>query len=225
VATARKPSASRSRTATAAPAPARLAPDRAGKQPGGRSSTASAPRFFATPQDFRAWLDEHAAAARELIVGFHKRATGRPSMTWPESVDEALCVGWIDGVRTRIDEQTYKIRFSPRQPTSIWSAINIARVAVLEREGRMTAAGRAAFARRREERSRTYAYEQSRTASLDAHELAEFRRHAPAWTFFERQAPSYRRRALWFVVSAKRAETRQRRLASLIAASAQGTRL
>jgi uncharacterized protein YdeI (YjbR/CyaY-like superfamily) len=102
------------------------------------------------------------------------------------------------------------------------NAINIARVAVLEREGRMTAAGRAAFARRREERSRTYAYEQSHNASLDAHEVAEFRRHATAWDFFERQAPSYQRRALWFVVSAKRAETRQRRLASLIAASAQG---
>ena len=186
---------------------------------------ATAPLFFTTPQAFRAWLALHAAVASELIVGFQKRASGRPSMTWPESVDEALCVGWIDGVRTRIDEHTYKIRFSPRKPTSIWSAINIARVAELERAGRMTAAGLAAFARRREDRSRTYAYEQSRTATLEEHELAAFRRHAAAWAFFERQAPSYRRVALWNVVSAKRPETRQRRLANLIAASGKARRL
>ena len=195
-----------------------------GKRPRAKK-TAGAPRFFATPRDFRDWLAANAALANELFVGFHKRATGRPSLTWPQSVDEALCYGWIDGVRKRIDEHSYQIRFSPRRPTSIWSAINIARIAELEREGRMTDAGRAAFERRREERSRTYAYEQSRSAALAEHELAEFRRHAAAWAFFERQAPSYKRVAFWYVVSAKRVETRQRRLANLIAASARAQRL
>lgn len=183
------------------------------------------PVFFDTPTAYRAWLRQHAAMASELIVGFRKRATGLPSMTWPESVDEALCVGWIDGVRRRIDDATYRIRFTPRKATSTWSAVNIARVLALQAEGRMTPAGLAAFERRREERSVIYAYEQADQASLDAAEEAEFRRHREAWRFLQAQAPSYRHRAIWRVVSARRAPTRRARLLALIDASEQGVRL
>jgi uncharacterized protein YdeI (YjbR/CyaY-like superfamily) len=183
------------------------------------------PIFFESPASFCAWLEAHSASHSELIVGFHKRGTGRPSMTWQESVDEALCHGWIDGVRTRIDEQSYKIRFTPRKPTSTWSAINIERVGVLQREGRMTAAGLAAFGLRREAKSRTYAYEQAETAMLEAKELALFRRSKAAWKFFEAQPPGHQHRCLWHIVSAKRAETRASRLARLIEASRNGLRL
>jgi uncharacterized protein YdeI (YjbR/CyaY-like superfamily) len=183
------------------------------------------PTFFETPQKFRAWLRKHAAAEQELIVGFHKRDSGLASMTWQESVDEALCVGWIDGVRTRIDEQSYKIRFTPRRPTSIWSAINIGRVQVLQASGRMTAAGLEAFARRSEEKSRTYAYEQAKRAELLPAQQALFMKHKKAWQFFQAQAPSYRHRVAWHVVSAMREETRQSRLLKLIEASANGQRL
>lgn len=183
------------------------------------------PTFFETPAAFRAWLRKHAAKATELIVCFHKRESGRPCMTWQESVDEALCVGWIDGVRTRIDEVSYKIRFSPRRPSSIWSAINIARVQVLQGEGRMTPAGLAAFERRSEAKSRIYAYEQVKRAELLPAQEAEFRRHRKAWQFFQAQAPSYRHRMAWSVTSAKREATRALRLARLIEASAKGLRL
>lgn len=183
------------------------------------------PTFFATPARFRAWLKKHAASESELIVGFHKRESGLPSMTWQESVDEALCVGWIDGVRTRIDHQSYKIRFSPRRTTSTWSAINIERVGVLQAQGRMTRAGLDAFARRSEEKSRTYAYEQVKRAEFGPEQEAVFRKNRKAWTFFQAQAPSYRHMAAWYVMSAKRPETRQARLARVIEVSAQGLRL
>jgi len=183
------------------------------------------PTFFESPAEFRAWLRLHAASESELIVGFYKRATDRPSMTWQESVDEALCYGWIDGVRTRIDDSSYKIRFTPRKPTSIWSAINIERVAVLRKEGRMTEAGIKAYAHRKGSKSRTYAYEQAKTATLAPKELALFRKTKAAWKFFESQPPGYRHLSIWRIVSAKRAETRQSRLAKLIAASQNGLRL
>lgn len=188
-------------------------------------SLAAMPRFFETAEQFRAWLERHGASEAELVVGFAKRATGRPSMTWPESVDEALCHGWIDGVRTHIDEHSYQIRFTPRRPGSTWSAINIDKVRALQAAGRMTRAGLDAFERRSEAKSRTCAYEQAAHATFAPEQAAEFRRHRRAWEFFEAQPPSYRHRAAWHVVSAKRAETRQARLARVIAASAGGVRI
>jgi uncharacterized protein YdeI (YjbR/CyaY-like superfamily) len=183
------------------------------------------PAFFKTPAEFRAWLAQHAAAESELIVGFYKRGTNRESLTWPESVDEALCVGWIDGVRTSIDEISYKIRFTPRKSTSTWSAKNIERVRVLESEGRMKAAGLKAFAHRRETKSGIYAYEQAGAAALGSKEEARFRRNMAAWKFFEAQPPGYRHLVIWRIVSARRVETREARLAKLIEASQNGERL
>lgn len=183
------------------------------------------PKFFETPAKFRAWLQKHGASEKELIVGFYKRDTGLSSMTWQESVDEALCVGWIDGVRTRIDDRSYKIRFSPRRPTSMWSAINIERVRVLQGAGRMTRAGLDAFARRSEEKSRQYAYEQVRRAEFESAQEAEFRKHRKAWKYFQAQAPSYRHMVAWYVISAKRPETRQARLAKVIEVSENGVPL
>jgi uncharacterized protein YdeI (YjbR/CyaY-like superfamily) len=183
------------------------------------------PTFFKTPAKFRAWLARHGARESELVVGFYKRDSGRPSMTWSESVDEAFCFGWIDGVRTRIDEHSYKIRFSPRKPTSIWSAINVEKVRVLQAAGRMTKAGLDAFARRNEARSRAYSYEQAKRAVIEPTQEAEFKKNKKAWKFLQAQAPSYRRMAAWYVVSAKRPETRQTRLTKIIQASANGVRI
>ena len=146
-------------------------------------------------------------------------------MTWPEAVDEALCVGWIDAVRKRIDEQRYQIRFTRRKPASNWSAVNIARVAELTAQGRMQPAGLAAFERRVESKSRIYAYEQKEAAALLPEDERLFRRHKKAWAYFEQQPPGYRHQLLWRIASAKRPETRAKRLAELIEASAQGRRL
>ena len=184
-----------------------------------------APRFFATAVEFAAWLEANAGTQSELIVGFYKRGSGLPSMTWQQSVDEALCHGWIDGVRTRIDDQAYKIRFTPRKPTSIWSAINVERVKVLQGEGRMKEGGLQAFARRREAKSGIYAYEQAERASLEPAQEALFRKQRKAWQFFDAQPPGYRHQMIWRIVSAKRPETRLARLARLIEASEQGERL
>lgn len=187
--------------------------------------TATVPTFFATPARFRSWLKRNHRKARELLVGFHKKDSGRPSITWPESVDEALCFGWIDGVRRRFDDTSYTIRFTPRRPVSTWSHVNIARVAVLITEGRMQPAGLAAFERRREEKSRTYAYEQRHLLTLSAQHQKKLRGDRKAWTFFQAQPPGYRRLMTFWIVSAKREETRLRRLAALIAASAEEKRL
>ncbi len=165
---------------------------------------------------------EEPPTRRELLVGFWKRGTGRPSLTWPESVDEALCFGWIDGVRRRIDEESYTIRFTPRQAKSAWSRVNVERMAELEREGRVAPAGRAAFARRSEERSGTYSYEQRAAAKLDADSERRFRAARAAWKWFEAQPPGYRRTATFWVVSAKREATRRRRLEQLVECSAAG---
>ena len=178
------------------------------------------PTFFATPDAFRAWLEGHHETARELWVGFHKKGSGRPSITWPEAVDEALCVGWIDGVRKGIDEASYVIRFTPRKPRSTWSAVNIARVAELTALGRMRPAGLAAFEARSPEKSATYAYEQEAVA-LDAAAEAELRAHPEAWSFFQAQPPSYRKAAAWWVAGARKEETRRKRLAALIDDSAR----
>jgi uncharacterized protein YdeI (YjbR/CyaY-like superfamily) len=182
-------------------------------------------KFFETPAMFRAWLARHGARESELIVGFYKRKTGYQSMSWSESVDEALCFGWIDGVRTRIDEHSYQIRFSPRKPKSIWSAINIEKVSMLEAAGRMTKAGLDAFARRSKDKSRAYSYEQAKRASLEPAQEAEFKKNKKSWKFFQAQPPSYRHMAAWYVVSAKRPETRQARLTKIIQASRNGVRI
>ena len=179
------------------------------------------PHFFATPAAFRHWLAAHHADTSELRVGFHKRASAEPSLTWPESVDEALCFGWIDGVRRRIDDTTYSIRFTPRKAGSVWSAVNIAKVDRLEQEGRMTAAGRAAFARRRENRSGIYAYEQ-RPQELPPEYRALLDQNAQAAADFDARPAWYRKTAIWKVVSAKQEATRLRRLAQLVDCHARG---
>jgi uncharacterized protein YdeI (YjbR/CyaY-like superfamily) len=183
------------------------------------------PIFFETPAHFRAWLEEHHEARRELLVGFYKKGSKRPSITWPQSVDEALCFGWIDGIRRGIDGESYSIRFTPRKPTSNWSSVNIARVAELTKEGRMRPAGIEAFERRSEKRSGIYAYEQRRAARLSAGQQREFMANDDAWSFFQAQPPGYRQTATYWVVSAKREETRRKRLATLIEDSASGRRL
>lgn len=184
-----------------------------------------APHFFTTPSAFRTWLAAHAATAPELLVGFYKVGSGRASMTWSASVDEALCFGWIDGVRRRIDDEAYSIRFTPRRPTSIWSAVNIAKFEQLQAQGRMTAAGAVAYAHRKAHKSAVYAFEQAHTAELAPQELAEFQRDAAAWAFFLATPPSYKKRMLHWVTSAKKAETRASRFASLLQACAAGQRL
>jgi uncharacterized protein YdeI (YjbR/CyaY-like superfamily) len=183
-----------------------------------------APKFFRTPAAFRAWLAKHHATESELLVGFHKKDSGTPSMTWAESVDEALCVGWIDGVRKRIDDDSYTIRFSPRRNRSIWSAVNIKRATELTALGRMTSTGLAAFSVRTENRSGIYAYEQ-RSESLPEPFAAIMKKEKAAWAFFTAQPPSYRKTLSWWVVSAKKDETRMSRLDRLIRESAKGRRL
>ena len=180
--------------------------------------------FFPRPADFRRWLDRNHATAKELLVGFQKKDSGKPSVTWPESVDEALCFGWIDGIRRRVDDVSYTIRFTPRKSTSIWSAVNIRRVAVLTREGRMEPAGMKAFEKRRENRSGIYSYEQRR-AQLEEPYAGILRKNETAWRFFEAQPPGYRKLMSWRVLSAKKEETRLKRLEQLIDASARGHRL
>ena len=183
------------------------------------------PIFFAAPADFRHWLDANHASTRELWVGFYRKASGRPSITWPESVDEALCVGWIDGLRKGIDAQSYRIRFTPRRPTSTWSAVNIGRVEELTRQGRMRPAGLQAFERRTQEKSGIYSYENRHVAELTKADEKKFRACRAAWRFFQHQPAGYRKMTIWWVMSAKRAETRQRRLETLIADSAAQRRI
>jgi uncharacterized protein YdeI (YjbR/CyaY-like superfamily) len=183
------------------------------------------PTFFATPADFRRWLKKHHKTERELLVGFHKKASGLPSITWPESVDEALCFGWIDGVRRTIDDRSYVIRFTPRRRGSIWSVVNTRRAKELIRLGRMQPAGLAAFKARDPKKSAVYSFEQKQAARLSPEAEARFRANRPAWSFFESQAPGYQRIAIYWVVTAKQEATRVRRLEVLIESSAAGKRL
>lgn len=180
------------------------------------------PVFFATPAEWRAWLEAHHASETELLVGFHKKGTGMPSITWPESVDEALCFGWIDGVRRSLGAESYTIRFTPRKARSNWSNVNIRRVGELIAEGRMTPAGLRAFEARTGERSGVYSFEQEDQAKvvLTPEMEARFRADAAAWEYFQSRAPWYRRTATWWVISAKKEETREKRIATLIADSA-----
>ena len=176
------------------------------------------PLFFSNPSDFRKWLRKNHAREVERWVGYHKKGTGKPSITWPESVDEALCFGWIDGIRKSIDEEAYKIRFTPRKPTSHWSAVNIRRVSVLTKLGMMQPTGLAAFHRRTKEKSRRASYEQQSVA-LDPAYQKEFRSQKKAWEFFQSLPPSTRRPSVWWVMSAKKEETRRKRLETLIKSS------
>jgi uncharacterized protein YdeI (YjbR/CyaY-like superfamily) len=181
-------------------------------------------KFFRKPADFRKWLEQNHLHAGELWVGFHKKGSQKPSITWPESVDQALCFGWIDGLRKNVDELSYCIRFSPRKPTSIWSAVNIKRAQELGQQKLMQAAGLKAFAARRENKSGIYAYEQ-RVVTLHEPYESLLKAEPAAWEFFYAQAPSYRKVAIWRIVSAKQEATRMRRLDTLIKASAEGRRI
>ena len=183
------------------------------------------PVFFAKPAAFRAWLEKNHHTVDELRVGFYRKDSGRVSITWPEAVDQALCFGWIDGVRHRIDEVSYSNRFTPRRARSTWSAVNIERVAVLTVQGLMHPAGLAAFERRSEARSGIYAYEQRHALTLSLEQEQKFRANRKAWAFFQVQAPSYQRIMVYHIASAKREETRIKRLESLISASAEGRRV
>ena len=183
----------------------------------------SEPRFFETPDAWRAWLAKHHATAAELSVGFWKRDSGKPSITWPQSVDEALCFGWIDGVRHRIDDTAYRIRFTPRKAGGNWSQVNLKRFAELKAEGRIAPAGQAAHDARKSE-APTYSYEKA-ADRFTADETARFQANEAAWTQFQAFPPSYRKVAIHRVTSAKSAETRAKRLDILIDATARGLRL
>jgi uncharacterized protein YdeI (YjbR/CyaY-like superfamily) len=180
--------------------------------------------FFRSPSDLRKWFERHHATATELWVGYYKKGTGKLSITWPESVDEALCFGWIDGIRKSIDNLSYTIRFTPRRGGSIWSAVNIKRAKALADERRMQPVGLKAFHARRENKSGIYAYEQRR-AQLEEPYHSMLRKNKAAWNFFQAQPPYYRKTVGWWVVSAKQEQTRLNRLEQLIQASASGKRL
>lgn len=180
--------------------------------------------FFATQDDFRAWLEKHYKQETELLVGFYKLGSGKPSMTWSESVDQALCFGWIDGVRRSIDKDSYSIRFTPRKKTSNWSAINIKKMEALTKAGLMTEAGQNAFDQRVESRSKIYSYE-NEPAVLDAEYESQFKKNTAAWDFFIKQAPSYKKLAIHWIMDAKQEKTRQARLEKAIRISEEQKRV
>ncbi len=181
-------------------------------------------RFFTTEKSFRTWLEKNHAKSTELVIGFYKKESGRPSISYPEARDQALCFGWIDGIRRALTSDSYTIRFTPRKPRSIWSAINIGRVEELTKLGQMTPAGDQAFEARKEQRSQIYAYENKSIQLTPVYEK-QFRAKKKAWEFFSRQAPWYRRTSTYWVMSAKQEPTRLKRLAELIADSEQGLRI
>jgi uncharacterized protein YdeI (YjbR/CyaY-like superfamily) len=181
------------------------------------------PRFFRTPPDFRAWFEGHHASAPELLVGFYKRGSGKPSITWPESVDEALAFGWIDGVRKRIDHERYTIRFTPRRRGSIWSVVNTKRVGVLSRTGRMHASGLKVFRERDKKKTRLYAFERE-AATLAPAFVEKLRANPTAWASFEAAPPWYKRTATHWIMSAKQKATRERRLALFVESCARGVK-
>jgi uncharacterized protein YdeI (YjbR/CyaY-like superfamily) len=183
------------------------------------------PIYFASPAELRAWFEANHETATELRVGFWKKATGVPSLTWSEAVDEALCFGWIDGVRHSVDADRYTNRFTPRRRGSNWSAVNVAKVAALSREGRMRPAGIRAFEARSDARTGVYSFEQRSDAKLTPAQERRFRADADAWAYFQAAPPGYRRTATWWVVSAKQEATRERRLTQLIEDSRAGRRI
>ena len=181
-------------------------------------------RYFKSANAFRRWLEKNHASARELWVGYYKKSSRQPSITWPESVDEALCFGWIDGIRKSVDDLRYTIRFTPRRRGSIWSAVNIKRARELSDKGLMKPPGLAAFDARKENRSGIYSYEQ-RSANLNQPYEKRLRQNKAAWDFFYAQPPSYRKAIGWWIVSAKQEVTRLKRLEKLITESGRGKRL
>jgi uncharacterized protein YdeI (YjbR/CyaY-like superfamily) len=183
------------------------------------------PTYFRTAAEFRAWLKEHHATETELWMGAYKKGSGRPGITWAEAVDEALCWGWVDSVRRGVDDQRYMNRFTPRRPGSNWSEVNIRRVEELTRQGRMRAAGRRAFEDRQPKAAGAVTYERRHEIELPPDLERRFRRNNEAWTWFRDQSPSYRSMALYWLMSAKRPETRERRLDTLIEDSASGLRI
>ncbi len=188
------------------------------------TSSNDTPKFFPTPAAFRKWLAANHKKASELWVGFYKKGSGKPSIDWPQSVDEALCFGWIDGIRKTIDEESYKIRFTPRKPSSVWSAVNVRNMERLIKEKRVQPAGLAAYGKRKENRSGIYAYEQ-RSPELVEPYASKFKQNKAAWKFYQAQPPGYRKIMNWYVLSAKLEETRLKRLERLIETSAQGKRI
>jgi uncharacterized protein YdeI (YjbR/CyaY-like superfamily) len=186
---------------------------------------AAKPVYFATPAKFRAWLEAHHATSTELVVGFHKVGSGKPCMTWSESVDEAVCFGWIDGVRNSLGANAYAIRFTPRKPTSIWSAINVDKVAALRKANKMHPAGEAAFAKRTDAKTGVYAFERNEAAVLSVEHATALAANAKAHAWFTAQAPWYQRTAIHWVISAKQPATRERRFAELVRDSAAGRRI
>jgi uncharacterized protein YdeI (YjbR/CyaY-like superfamily) len=181
-------------------------------------------RFFRTPAELNRWLNSNHAKATELWVGMYRKDTGKRSIDYKQALDEALCFGWIDGIRKKLDDESFATRFTPRKPRSIWSNVNVAHVERLTREKRMRPAGIAAFEKRTPERTGLYSFERAH-AELDPAMVKEFRKNKEAWKFFSAQTPYYRRLGAWYILSAKRDETRKKRLAALIAASAKGKRL
>jgi uncharacterized protein YdeI (YjbR/CyaY-like superfamily) len=182
------------------------------------------PIFFSSPTDLQEWFEKNHDTEKELWVGFYKTNTGKPRVTWPESVNQALCFGWIDGVRKSLGEDSYVIRFTPRKPNSIWSAINIKKVEELTKLGLMRPAGTDAFNKRDEKKSRVYSFEQ-KNIQLDKNFEKQFRENKKAWKFFQSQPPSYQRPAIWWVMSAKQEVTKQKRLSILIKDSEAGQKI
>ncbi len=182
------------------------------------------PIFFRSPSEFRSWLEKKHSQEQVLLLGLRRKDSGEPSITYPEALDEALCFGWIDGVRRRFDVSSYTIRFTPRKPGSIWSAVNTKRVAELMTLGRMHAAGQKVFDERDQKKSNLYSYERA-TCKLEGSYEKKFSANKNAWEFYQAQAPWYRRTSAWWVISAKQEETRLRRLAQLIEDSAHGRRI
>jgi uncharacterized protein YdeI (YjbR/CyaY-like superfamily) len=182
------------------------------------------PIYFASAADLHAWLKNNHENCRELLVGFYKKSSGKASLTYQEALDEALCFGWIDGVRKRVNAEAYSIRFTPRKVKSQWSAVNIKRVRELSGAGRMQGSGLKAFAGA-EKQKRKYSYEQRQEACLSKEDQRRFRSNSSAWAFFEAQPPGYRKIATFWVISAKRERTRERRLGVLISAPAAGRRI
>ena len=183
------------------------------------------PIFFGDAAALRRWFAGYAHTEKVLVAGLMKKGTGVASITWQESVDEALCVGWIDGVRHRVDDKSYKIRFTPRRPGSHWSNINIRRMAALRKAGRMKAAGLKAFAARSHAKSGRASYEQKKPARLSPQDVKFFKRNSIAWKYYDALPPGYRHTVTWWVTSARKPETRKKRLQRLVESCAKGRRL
>jgi uncharacterized protein YdeI (YjbR/CyaY-like superfamily) len=183
------------------------------------------PTFFEQPSAFRKWLAQNHATQKELWVGYYKKHTKKLTMTWSESVDQALCYGWIDGIRKKIDEEAYMIRFTPRKPTSFWSAVNIKKIEELTQKGLMQPSGIAAWERRKDSKSKVYSYEQDKISILKPEYLNQIKANKKAFTFFENLAPGYKKHTIWWVMSAKREATQIKRLTILIESAEQGLKI